>query len=197
VQSVRKTAYGALYEVVVNGDVIYTDEKAEYLFIGKVVNADTKADQTALRIGEVNKIDFADLPLDAAVKTVKGNGKRVIAVFEDPNCGYCKKLRQSFKEMDNITVYTFLYNILSPDSAAKSANIWCAPDRAKAWDDWMTNGTAPPAASDKCATPNDQVMALGKKLMVNGTPAIFFADGRRVPGFMDAKHLEEKLAALK
>jgi thiol:disulfide interchange protein DsbC len=198
VDSVKKTPYAELYEVRVGGDILYTDKKGEYLIIGHVYNAKTSQDLTRARIDEVNKIKFSDLPLDLALKQVKGDGSRVIAVFEDPNCGYCKRLRQTtLKEIDNVTVYTFMYNILSEDSFAKSKNIWCAPDRVKAWDDWMINGKLPPAAPAQCETPNDKVVALGQKLKIQGTPAIFFKDGSRIPGAVDLKALEEKLSSIK
>jgi thiol:disulfide interchange protein DsbC len=198
VDSVKKTPYAELYEVRVGGDILYTDKKGEYLFIGQVYNAKTSQNLTRARIDEVNKIAFSDLPLDLALKQVKGDGSRVIAVFEDPNCGYCKRLRQTtLKEINNVTVYTFMYNILSDDSFAKSKNIWCAPDRVKAWDDWMINGKLPPAAPAQCETPNDKVVALGHKLKIQGTPAIFFKDGSRIPGAIDLKGLEEKLSSIK
>ncbi|HYD82198.1 MAG TPA: DsbC family protein [Paucimonas sp.] len=197
IDSVTKTPYGGLYEVRTGGDIIYTDENAKYLFVGRILDTKTFQDYTRDRIDEVNKIKFSDLPLDLAVKMVKGDGKRVIAVFEDPNCGYCKRFRQTLHEVDNITVYTFMYNILSPDSAVKSKNIWCAPDRTKAWDDWMLHGKVPAETPANCSNPNDKVLALGQKLRVSGTPAIFFADGSRIPGAIDAKALENKLAAVK
>jgi len=198
IESVRETPYAGLYEVRVGGDILYTDKKGEYLVIGHVYDAKTSQDLTRARLDDINKISFSDLPLDSAIKQVKGNGKRVIAVFEDPNCGYCKRLRQTtLKEIDNVTIYTFMYNILSDDSFAKSKNIWCAPDKAKAWDDWMLNGKAAPAAAANCATPNDKVFALGRKLKIEGTPAIFFADGTRIPGAIDTKALEAKFATVK
>ncbi|MFZ6693671.1 DsbC family protein [Undibacterium sp. SXout20W] len=196
VDSVTKTPYSGLYEVRVGADVVYTDEKAQFLFIGNVVDATSGTNYTKARVEELNKIKFSDLPLDLALKTVKGDGKRVIAVFEDPNCGYCKRFRKTLAGMNNITVYTFMYNILADDSAVKSKNIWCAPDRNKAWDEWMVNGKVAPTAAANCATPNDKVLALGQKLNVRGTPAIFFMDGTRVPGAMEAKGLEEKFASL-
>ena len=128
---------------------------------------------------------------------VKGDGKRVIAVFEDPNCGYCKRFRQTLQSVDNVTVYTFLYNILSDESAVKSKNVWCALDRAKAWDEWMLNGKVTPDAPAACIAPNDKVFALGQKLHITGTPTIFFADGSRIPGAVDGKGLESKFATLK
>jgi thiol:disulfide interchange protein DsbC len=198
IEAIRETPYAGLYELKVAGDILYTDKKGEYLFIGKVYDAKTTRDLTQARIEEINKIKFTDLPFDAAIKQVKGDGKRVIAVFEDPNCGYCKRLRATtLKNLDNVTIYTFLYNILSEDSFAKSKNVWCAPDRAKAWDDWMINNKPAPQAPANCEAPNDKVLALGQKLRIQGTPAIFFADGTRIPGAVDQKTLETKLASIK
>jgi thiol:disulfide interchange protein DsbC len=197
IDSVKETPYAGLYEIRAAGDILYTDKKGEYLIIGHVYNAKTSEDLTKLRVDEINKVKFSDLPFEMALKTVKGDGKRVIAVFEDPNCGYCKRFRQTtLKEIDNVTVYTFLYNILAEDSFAKSKNVWCAPDRNKAWDDWMVSGKPAPVAPAACVTPNDKVLALGQKLRISGTPSIFFADGSRVPGAIDTKALEAKLAAI-
>lgn len=197
IDSVTKTPYAGLYELRIGGDILYTDAKGEYLFVGRVIDTKTMADQTKARLDEINKIKFADLPLDSALKMVKGNGKRVIAVFEDPNCGYCKRFRHTLAEMDNVTVYTFMYNILSPDSAAKSRDIWCTADRAKAWDEWMLKGKAAASAPANCTAPNDKILALGQKLKVTGTPTIFFTDGTRIPGAVDAKALEAKFASIK
>ncbi|WP_353155752.1 DsbC family protein [Herminiimonas fonticola] len=197
VVSVTKTPYSGLFEVQVNGDIIYTDAKAQYLFVGRVVDTKTYQDYTKARLDELNKVAFSDLPLEAAMKQVKGNGKRVIAVFEDPNCGYCKQFRKTLEGINDITVYTFMYNILSPDSITKSRNVWCSANRNKAWDDWMLNGKAPAAAADNCVTPHEKVLALGRSMKVTGTPTIIFTDGSRVPGAIDAKALEAKLLSLK
>ncbi|WP_312512671.1 DsbC family protein [Massilia sp.] len=197
IESVKETPYGGLYEVRVAGDILYTDKKGEYLVIGQVYDVKSSRNLTRERLDDINKIKFSDLPLDLALKQVKGNGKRVIAVFEDPNCGYCKRLRQTtLKEIDNVTIYTFMYNILSEDSFVKSKNVWCAPNRNKAWDDWMINGKVPPAAPASCESPNDKIVELGHKLNITGTPAIFFTDGSRVPGAVDLKSLEAKLSSL-
>lgn len=197
VDSVTKTPYGGLYEVRIGGDIFYTDAKGDYLFVGRVIDTKTMQDQTKARVDEINKIKFSELPFDSALKMVKGNGKRVIAVFEDPNCGYCKRFRQTLNDMDNVTVYTFMYNILSEDSVTKSRNIWCSADRMKAWDDWMLNGKAAPAAPANCTAPHEKIFALGQKFKVTGTPTVFFADGTRIPGAVDAKALESKLASIK
>lgn len=197
VDSVKKTPYSGLFEVRVGTDIFYTDEKAKYLFVGRVLDTQTFEDFTKARIDEISKVKFSDLPLESALKTVKGNGKRVVAIFEDPNCGYCKRFRQTLEGIDNITIYTFMYNILSEDSHNKSKNVWCSADRNKAWDDWMLNGKPAPNAPDSCDNPNQKVFELGRKLKVTGTPTIFFTDGTRIPGAIDAKGLEEKLASIK
>ena len=197
VYTITKRPYGGLYELRVGGDIFYTDAKGDYLFVGRIIDTKTSADLTRARVDEINKIKFADLPLDSALKMVKGNGKRVIAVFEDPNCGYCKRLRQTLNEMENVTIYTFMYNILAEDSSVKSRNIWCSSDRAKAWDDWMLKGKLPSDAPANCTSPNDKIFALGQKLKISGTPTIFFTDGTRIPGAVDGKALEAKLASVK
>lgn len=193
IQSVTKTPYSGLYEIQVNDDIIYTDAKAQYLFVGRIVDTKTYQDYTKARLDEINKVAFGDLPLNLAMKSVKGNGKRVIAVFEDPNCGYCKQFDKTLQGIDNITVYTFLYNILSQDSINKGRDVWCAPDRNKAWDDWMLNGKPAPTAPANCSAPHDKVLELGKRMKITGTPTIIFADGSRIPGAIDAKALEAKL----
>jgi thiol:disulfide interchange protein DsbC len=198
IESIRPIGVADLYEVRANGDILYTDKKGEYIIAGQVINAKTMHNLTKERMDEINKIKFSDLPFENAVKLVKGNGKRVLAIFEDPNCGYCKRFRQTtLKEVDNVTVYTFMYNILSDDSAVKSKNIWCSPDRNKAWDDWMVNGKAAPVAAASCEAPNDKIMALGRKLRINATPAMFFADGTRSAGAIDTQTLEAKFKSIK
>ena len=198
VESVTKTPYGGLYEVKVGNELVYTDTDGKFVFIGHVFDTETSKDLTQAKLDELNKIKFSDLPLDLAAKSVKGNGKRVIAVFEDPNCGYCKRFRKSLVEIKDLTVYTFMYPILGDDSLKKVKNMWCSADKAKAWDDWMIEGKAAPNAPDSCSTTAiDKVVELGKKYRVSGTPTIIFADGSRIPGAIDAKTLENKLAQIK
>jgi thiol:disulfide interchange protein DsbC len=197
IEAVKETPYAGLYEVRVAGDILYTDKKGAFLVIGHVYDAKTSQDLTRARIDEINKVKFSDLPLENAIKQVKGNGKRVIAIFEDPNCIYCKRLHKTLQEVDNITYYTFQYNILSPDSIVKSRNIWCAPNPSKAWNEWMVSGKEAPAAATSCNAPHEDVLALGKKLKITGTPTIIFTDGSRIPGAVDAKGLEQKLSSLK
>ncbi|SHH72011.1 DsbC family protein [Massilia sp. CF038] len=196
--SVKATPYAGLYEVVAGGNIVYTDKNGEYLIFGQVFNTRTTQNLTKERLEVVNKIKFNDLPFENALKMVKGDGKRVLAIFEDPNCGYCKHFRQTtLKEIDNVTVYTFMLNILSEDSLAKSNQIWCSADRNKAWDEWMLNGKMPATPSPQCETPHAKVSAVAQKYGINATPAIFFADGTRISGAVDLRGLEAKLKTVK
>ena len=197
VDAVVKTSYAGLYEVQSNGNIFYTDAKGEYVFAGQIFDAKNRTNLTKERVAEINKVKFSDLPLDLAMKKVKGDGKRVIAVFSDPNCGYCKRLEQSLKDLDNVTIYTFMFNILSADSAKKAKDVWCSADKNKAWEDWMQNGKPAANAAANCEDPGAKVYELGKKLHIDGTPTIFFADGSRISGAIDAKAFEEKFATIK
>ncbi len=195
IDSVTRTPYLGLYEVRMGSQIVYTDAAASYMIFGEIINAKTSFNHTKARLEELSRIRFEDLPLQLAMKQVKGNGKRVIAIFEDPNCGYCKRLRRTLQSVDNVTIYTFLYDILAPESATVSRNIWCAAEPTRAWDDWMLRGKAAQPARAGCKAPHEQVLALGQKHGVNGTPTIFFADGTRASGAMDAAALEQHLAA--
>jgi thiol:disulfide interchange protein DsbC len=192
VTSVRKASHGKFYEVVVsNGDVLYVEENGAYLFAGQLIDLKTRKNITAARQQELSRINFADLPLDQAIKQVRGNGKRVIATFEDPNCVYCKKLAKEMQTLKDATIYTFLIPILSPDSEVKAKNIWCAGDRAKAWNDWMVDGKQP--ASANCDSPIARNADLAHKYRINGTPTLFMADGSRIGGYVALSELESSM----
>ena len=193
VKAIRATPYG-LYEVQMGNEIVYTDRQVSFVFDGTLIDAKTRKDVTAERLEQLSRIVFDDLPLDLAFKQVKGNGQRKVAIFEDPNCGYCKQLRQTLQKVDNLTVYTFPLPILSPDSTQKVRDVWCAKDRGAVWDAWMLKGQVPPKA-DECDVPIDRMLDLGKKLSVRGTPAIFFANGSRVPGAISQQELEQRLQA--
>jgi thiol:disulfide interchange protein DsbC len=195
VDAVRKAGVLGLYEIQVGNELYYTDEKVSVLFDGNIIDTKTRKNLTQARINKLSAIKFADLPLELAVKTVRGDGRRVFATFEDPNCGYCKKLTKEMAGMDNVTIYTFLLPILSRDSAEKSRAVWCAADRAKAWNDLMVNGTVPAAGT--CDAPIEKVVALAQKYNIRGTPTIFLSDGERIPGAVPVAQLEQKLAQIK
>ncbi|MBV7484697.1 DsbC family protein [Bordetella sp. BOR01] len=190
VTTVRRTPYG-IFEVQLGSDLVYTDEKVTWVMEGPLIDAITRRDVTRERQEKLGSVSFDELPLDLAVKQVRGDGSRQMAVFEDPNCGYCKQLHKTLQDVDNLTVYTFLYPILAPDSHTKSRDIWCAKDPAQTWQDWMVRGKTPPTA--ECDTPIEQVLALGQKLMVRGTPAIFFKDGSRLNGAAPLEMIQARL----
>lgn len=195
VDAIRKAGVLGLYEIQIGNELYYTDEKVSVLFDGNIIDTRTRKNLTQARINKLSAIKFADLPLELAVKTVRGDGRRVFATFEDPNCGYCKKLTKEMAGMDNVTIYTFLLPILSRDSAEKSRAVWCAADRAKAWNDLMVNGTVPAAGT--CDAPIEKVVALAQKYNIRGTPTIFLSDGERIPGAVPVAQLEQKLAQIK
>lgn len=195
VDRVTKTPYGGLYELVVGDDILYTDEKVTFAFDGALVDAKTRRNVTQERIESLSYVAFKDLPFEYAIKQVKGNGARKIAVFEDPNCGYCKMFRRTLQNVDNITVYTFLYPILAPDSTTKARTVWCAENKGRVWDEWMLNGKLP-AGEASCNAPLDKLLAFGKKHRITGTPTIFFSDNSRVSGAMQPEAFKAKLDTL-
>jgi thiol:disulfide interchange protein DsbC len=190
VSQVNKSPVPGLYEVITGDHIFYTDKNAQYIIDGHLFDLKMRRNITEDRARQLFAVDFGKLPLDLAVKRVKGNGSRKMAYFTDPNCGYCKKLEQELKNVDNVTLYLFFYPIFE-GSADKVQAIWCSDDKVKAWDDLMLNGVQP--AAGKCEVPSNQVLALGKKLRVNGTPALIFANGIVNPGFMPADALNKAL----
>lgn len=190
IDKVNKANVLGLYEVVMGGQLFYTDEKAQYLISGNIYDLKSGRNLTSERAHKLFAIDFKSLPLDLAVKRVKGNGQRKMAYFADPNCSFCKKLEGELKNLDNVTLYLFLYPIF-PGSDEKVHDIACSKDPAQAWEDLMLNGVQPPAGT--CDASADKVLALGQKLGVSGTPMLIFADGTQVPGYMPGPALEKSL----
>ncbi|MDI1300150.1 DsbC family protein [Methylotenera sp.] len=200
VESVAKTPYAGLYEVFMGGQIIYTDEKMSFLIAeGHLVDPKTKKDLTGERMEELTRVDFSTLPLDQAIKVVKGNGSRKLVVFSDVDCPYCKRLEQNeLTNITDVTIYTFLYPIqqLHPDSANKSKAIWCASNRVKAWQDWILNAKLPSSAGN-CEVPIERIGELARKIGVTSTPTLFFADGKRMLGAQPYKEIEQALVAAK
>ena len=195
IDEITKTPIPGLYELRMGTEVIYSDELGNHLIEGALIDTRSKANLTDARVAKLTAIDFATLPLKDAVVWKTGTGARRIAVFADPNCGYCKKFERDLMQVKDVTVYTFLIPILGGDSPDKAANIWCAKDRTATWRDWMIDGKAPPRSMGSCETPIARNLALSRKHKVNGTPAIVFEDGTRVPGAMGAEALEKQLVA--
>lgn len=195
IDEVSKTPIPGLYELRIGTDVLYSDEQGNHLIEGNIIDTRSRTNLTQAREDKLNTIDFASLPLKDAVVWKQGNGARRIAVFADPNCGYCKKFEHELQQMKDVTVYTFLIPILGGDSPEKSANIWCAKDSTRVWREWMLEGKTPPRSMGSCDTPIARNLALSRKHKINATPAIIFEDGSRNPGMVSAQDLEKRLLA--
>jgi thiol:disulfide interchange protein DsbC len=196
---IRKTSWG-MYEVVANGiNVFYTDAAGDVAVFGRAIELKTRTDLSQQRVAELRRVDFSQLPLDKAIVRVKGAGERKLALFADPDCPYCKQMEPDLGKLDNVTIYTFLLPLTSihPDALRKATLIWCAPDRGKAWDDWMLHGVLPAGGSLGCATPILEIAELAKRLHIDGTPGLVFADGQLVPGNMRREDIEARLGTAK
>jgi thiol:disulfide interchange protein DsbC len=195
VDSIRRTPMPGIYEVRIGTDLIYVDEKAGHAIVeGQMIDLRTSKNLTAARLDEITAIDFSKLPTELAMKTVIGNGSRQIAVFEDPYCSFCRRFRSTLMSLENVTIYTFFYPILRPESTTLSRNAWCAKDRQAAWDDWMLSGKEPAAAPSQCDFPKDKILALGKALNVQATPMSFVPSGKRLQGAVPKNEVEAALA---
>ncbi len=198
IDEVSRTPMAGLWEVRMGAEVIYTDESGSFVIEGEVYETRTRTNLTKQRLDKLSAIDFASLPLKDAMVQKQGTGARRLVVFADPNCGYCKRLERDLLTLKDVTIYTFLYPVLGPDSLAKSRDIWCAKDAQKAWRAWMIDGTTPPKTLGGCDTGAiDRNSAMGRKYRVQGTPAVVFEDGSRAPGAIPAAQIEQRLAALK
>ncbi len=196
IDEVNKTPIPGLYEVRIGTEILYTDERGDHVIQGNIIDTKTRSDLTQARIDKITAIDFAALPLKDAIVWKQGTGERKLVVFADPNCGYCKKFETEMQQVKDVTVYTFLLPILGGDSPDKSRNIWCAKDNSAAWRDWMIKGAAAPRSMGNCDTSVLQRnLAMAKKYRVNGTPALVFEDGKRVPGALPPEEVEKRLVA--
>lgn len=196
IDEISKSPMNGLYEIRVDSDIFYTDAEGNYLIQGALIDLKAQRNLTEDRIAKLSAVDFDALPLKDAFTQVRGNGKRKLAVFEDPNCGYCKRFERDLQKVNDVTIHTFLIPILSADSVEKSKNIWCAKDKGKAWLDWMVRDQ--PAAKASCDTAAlDRNLAFSKKYKITGTPTLFFIDGSRVPGAIGAEQIEKTLASAK
>jgi thiol:disulfide interchange protein DsbC len=197
IDEVKQSPMPGLFEIRVNGtEIYYTDAKGNFLVQGNLIDTRQRRNLTEERVDKLTTINFDALPLKDAFTIVRGNGSRKLAVFEDPNCGYCKKFERDLQKVDNVTIHMFLYPILSADSAEKSKNIWCAKDKTKAWQDWMVRDQEPKASvCDSSAI--ERNVEVGRKYKITGTPTLVFVDGTRVPGAIGAAEVEKHLASVK
>ncbi len=194
IDEISKTPMPGLFEVRVGTDVLYTDAEGNFLLHGSLLDARNGRNLTEERVNKLLAVDFKTLDLKNAITTVRGNGKRKLAVFEDPNCGYCKRFEKDLQKVDNVTVHLFLIPILGEDSVNKSRQIWCAADRVRSWNDWMLRDVAPKGkaiCNTEALTAN---LEFANKHRITGTPTLIFEDGSRVPGAIGAVQIEERLA---
>ncbi len=198
VVDVTPSPVAGLYEVFTGDSIVYASANGDFLLGGPLMSTADKRNVTAQRLDEHGSIDFTSLPLDLAIKTVKGNGRRTLAVFADPDCPFCKELEHSIAAFDDVTVYTFLFPLTSlhPDAANKARTIWCAEDRSQAWTQWMLSGTPAKAAEGCKGDPIEDLQKLGNKLRISSTPVVFFSNGRRVGGTLTAEQLKTRFDAL-
>jgi thiol:disulfide interchange protein DsbC len=199
VQTVTKLPYLGLYEVVINGEILYADENFDYIiYDGNIIETKSDRNLTEERKRKLAMIPFDELPLELAFKKVKGKGERKIAVFSDPDCPFCKRIEGDLAKLDNVTIYMFLFPIdgLHPQATDRAKRIWCSPDRAKAWDDYVSKGIAPTAAPT-CDNPVDKIVDYGTKRGINATPTLVFANGERVPGAISAPQIEKLMSGVK
>lgn len=197
VESVTRMPFPGVYEVVFDGQVVYTDEKLSWLMTGNLFDLRSPQERNLTRERRDQIATGALVKAQGnAIKRVRGNGRRVVYTFEDPNCGYCRDLQRELNKLNDVTVYTFLLPILSADSNEKSKAVWCSKDRAKAWDDLMNRAAVPAKAAAGCATPIDENQALAQRFGVRGTPAVYLANGQQIGGFLPADKIEQALATL-
>ncbi len=195
VDEVTKSPIPGLYEVRIGTDIYYSDEQGNYFIEGQMIDTKTHVNLTQARVDKLTAIDFAALPLKDAIVWKQGSGARKIAVFADPNCGYCKRFERDLQKVKDVTVYTFLFPILGGDSPDKARDIWCSKDNTKVWRDWMLDGAQPVRTMGGCdSTALQRNVALGRKHKVTGTPALVFEDGKRVPGALTPEQIEKQLA---
>lgn len=195
---ITQTPLKGIWEVRMGNEILYTDEQANFVIEGNIIDLKKQLNMTQDRIAKLTAFDFAKLSLQDAVVWQQGTGARKLVVFADPNCGYCKRFEQELNKVKDVTVYTFLIPILGGDSPDKVRDIWCAKDRSKVWREWMVDGKTPPVVPGECDTAAlERNMELMAKHGINGTPTLVFADSKRLPGIMSAEDLEKRFAEIK
>jgi thiol:disulfide interchange protein DsbC len=196
VDNITTTPLTGIYEVYAGGVLYYTDEKARYLLDGQLFDLERNISLSDERMHQLTAVKFDQLPLNLAIKRVKGDGSRTIVYFGDPDCPYCRELEKELTKVDNVTIYTFLLPLpIHPNADTMARKLWCSKDHGTAWTNYMLNGTQPTGSGD-CATPIEKTKAIAQRIRIDGTPAVFFADGQRVPGAIPAELIEQHFAQL-
>jgi thiol:disulfide interchange protein DsbC len=197
IDEVTRTPIPGLWEVRFGGtEILYSDDKGEFIFVnGSMVDTKTRTDLTEARIEKLLAIDFDKLPVKDAIVIKQGSGARRLAVFADPNCGYCKRFERELTTLKDVTIYNYIIPILGPDSTAKARDIACAKEPAKVWRAWMVDGVVPAKISGCDAAAIDRNLAFSRTHKINSTPAVLFEDGTRKPGALPLAAVEQLMAA--
>jgi thiol:disulfide interchange protein DsbC len=196
IMAVQPSPVPGLYQVIAGDQVVYTDASGDHMIVGRMMDTKTRQDMSAQVLDSYYTIDFKSLPFGQAIKIVKGKGEHKIALFADPDCPYCKQLEQNMKSLNNVTVYLFLFPLeqVHPHATADATAIWCSPDRASAWTNWMLNGTQIPTGGSCANDPITNIHALADSLHVHATPTIFLENGKRIDGAVPTSQLEGMIA---
>jgi thiol:disulfide interchange protein DsbC len=195
IEEVTRTPMAGLYEIRLStNEIYYSDAEGNFLIQGSLIDTKSRRNLTEEREAKLGAVDFNTLPIKDAITVVRGNGKRKLAVFEDPNCGYCKRFERDLAKVDNVTIYLFLYPVLGQGSVDKSKAVWCAKDPATAWIDLMTRDQAPTNAGICNTAAIDRNTEFGRKHKITGTPTLIAQDGTRVPGAISTQQIEKLLA---
>lgn len=195
IDEIRRTPMSGLFEVRMGLDIVYTDATGAFMIQGQLMDTRTRQDLTQERLDKLNTIAFDSLPLKDAITIVRGNGKRRLAVFQDPNCGYCKRFERDLQKVSDVTLYMFLIPILGPSSTEQARNVWCARDKAQAWADWMISDKPAAAAGADCdSSALNRNLEFARRMRITGTPTLVFGNGQRVPGAIAAAQVEKLLS---
>jgi len=195
IEEVTRSPMAGLYEVRLStNEIYYSDAEGNFLIQGSLIDTKSRRNLTEEREAKLGAVDFNTLPIKDAITIVRGNGKRKLAIFEDPNCGYCKRFERDMAKVDNVTVYLFLYPVLGQSSIDKSKAVWCAKDPATAWNDMMTRDQNPTNAANCNTAAIERNTEFGRKHKITGTPTLIAQDGTRVPGAISTPQIEKLLA---
>lgn len=194
VQSVQPTPVKDIYEVYMGGQIVYTNDDANYFFVGNLIDNKNQRNLTQESLQRIERIDVSKLPLNQAIKHVKGNGQRVLYVFSDPDCPYCQRMEKEMAQVNNVTIYLFLYPLtnLHPNAEKMATQIWCSKNQYAAWENYLVNRVQPPAVA-ACPTPIQKNLELGAKLNITGTPTMFLKNGNRITGATSAAQMNQLL----
>jgi len=198
IKTIQPAPIEGLVEIEAGPNILYADPNGRYLVVGNIYDMHTATDLTAERKSATPVIEWSQLPLDAAVK-YSNSGSQKLAVFFDPDCGWCRKLHDQLKTLNDVEIFAIMYPVegLHPSARSKAASILCASDPLNALDLALSNQTLPESTDAHCLKNADeaitQVIEFTQAHNIHGTPTLVSTDGRVRPGFMRAQQLKDWL----